>query len=159
LKFWERNLHPTIARPPILKAPRNFAATGQRGGILLTWRADQEASGYEILRSVSGDFSSDNPDRVILTVAGGQFNSFFDGVSGSGSSVTEKRYYRIRALSNSSEGPHGGHSGGSRISGALSGVVSATSIDPSDTATASSTAYDGADNDPTAAERNRWRAF
>lgn len=153
LKFWQRNLHRTISRPPILRAPFNFAVTSQRGGILLSWRPNAEANGYEILRSTNGDFSNEQNNLVTLSVDGSQFASFFDGVSGSGGSVTQKRYYRIRAVSAAGDASD-------PIKGELSGVLSATSIDPSDTGTASVTTRDSfGSGDPIAAQKNRWRAF
>jgi len=154
LKTWERNLRRTVARPPILKPPRNFSATSQRGGIQLSWRPDSEAVGYEIVRSLNGDFSEeDNANIVVLTVIGGSFSSFFDGVSGSGASTAQKRYYRMRSLSSvgsTSSGPSASPDD-APIRGVLTGVVSVTSIDPTDTATASVTARDDFASDPSAA--------
>lgn len=161
LKIWERNAHHAITRPPTLKAPRNFTAISQRGGIQLSWRPDPEASGYEIIRSLNGDFSEENnPDIVTISVNGQQFSSYFDTVGGTGGSVVQKRWYRIRGISGTNEFPHGGTAlSGRLVRGILSGVIWATSIDPSDTVTASTTMRDDWNPDPVAYEKKRWRAF
>lgn len=161
LKTWERNTHGALTRPPLLKPPRNFSATGLRGGIQLSWRADTESSGYDLLRSDSGDFSNPNDAGIVtISLPDNKTTSYFDTVGGTGGSVVEKRWYRIRSRSGGSDSPHGGASvQGPLISGSLSGPVWATSIDPTDTTTTPTVVDDVFAQDPIHRERNRYRSF
>ena len=131
LKTWSMSLRSVTRRPPVLKAPRNFSATSQRGGILLNWAVREGADGYEILRSDTPDFSS----PVILRLAGGRQTAYFDTLGGSATTQTYTKYYKIRATSGTDEQPQS-------VVGALSGIVSNTSIATTDAVTGETTERD-----------------
>jgi len=134
MKKWQTQLNPLLKNPKTPHAPWNFAATRQRGGILLTWTSlsGTDADGYQILRSDNGDFSS----PLVIPVTNAQQNSYFDSLGGStGSTTPITKWYRIRATNGTAQNPHS-------IIGILSGSVTINSIDPTDTSTAASTVRD-----------------
>ena len=138
LKQWSRSLAPLLRRPTTPQAPWRFRVTNQRGGLLLEWDTVSEADGYELLKSSTPDLSV--PEIISLNSA--QANSYFDPVSGSGAGVTGTRYYKLRATAGTETNPHS-------VKGLLTGIVSATSIDPADTATAGGTTFDTTTSDDT----------
>lgn len=139
LKRWEHGLGPLLKRVDTMPAPWRFRVTNQRGGNLLEWEPVTGADGYELLKSADADFDS---GIETISIPSELSNSYFDGLSGSGASVTVKRFYKLRATSGTTQNPHS-------VKGLLTGIVSATSIDPADTATASSVVEDTTTDDGT----------
>lgn len=119
-KIWERTLRPLTQRIPTLKAPWNVAALPKRGGILITWTRLDDADGYEVLRSTTGNF--DEGGYVAINLGSSLHDSYFDALGGSPAT----RYYKVRATSGSVGQPQS-------VKGILSGVVSAASLDVTDT--------------------------
>lgn len=133
LKVWERRLQPLVRRIPAARVPWNFSAEGRRGGVYLTWRETIGADGYEIERAESVDMLT-NPFKILLS---GVLNvAHFDAVSPtSGGTGTVTRYYRIRSTSGSLDRPQ-------EIRGLWSSVISAQTIDPTDTTTTRNPNFD-----------------
>lgn len=132
LKRWQKIIDPSLARPVKLKSPWRFRATRKRGGNLLQWATVTGADGYEILRSDTPDFSS----PLVIPIRSGVQNAYFDPVGGS----PETKSYKIRATSGTLSVPH-------TVKGILSGIVTSTSIDSTDTVTAESTTLDTTTDD------------
>ena len=134
LKRWGQAINPLLKRVDTPAAPYRFRVTNQRGGNLLEWDAVDNVDGYEILKSTSGDFDEGTSFETIA-LRSDQHTSYFDGLSGSGAAVTVQRYYKLRATAGTTQNPH-------VIKGLLTGIVTATTIDPADTATAGGTTED-----------------
>ena len=134
LKRWSQAINPLLKRVDVPHAPYRFRVTNQRGGNLLEWDNVAGADGYEILKSTTGDFD-DGASFETIPLRSDQHTSYFDALSGSGAAVTVTRYYKLRATAGTTQNPHS-------IKGLLTGIVSATTIDPADTATGSTTTED-----------------
>ena len=126
LEQWRQGLNPLVSRPTVPRAPRNFKVTNQRGGNLLEWAAVNGADGYEILKSTSTDFTT----VEIIPLRSPEGTAYFDALSGSGAANTVTRHYKVRATAGTTQNPYS-------VLGKLSGMISSTSIDTTDTATAS----------------------
>lgn len=104
-----------VARPA--PPPFNFKVTPGASSHVLTWAkvqpdsSPQRADGYEILKSLSGDFSS---DLQVIPVRDINQTSYTDPV---GASV--QAHYRIHTTSGTDSQPHS-------VKGTSSGVVKAT---------------------------------
>lgn len=149
LKSWQTKLNPLLNRATTPHAPWNFRASRQRGGILLQWAAiaGADADGYQILRSDNGDFSA----AITISITSVLQNSYFDSLGGTaGGTGPIQKWYRIRATNGTDAAPHS-------VLGILSGVVTTTSIDPTDITTGSSTTYDRSLNDRIQSSANRGR--
>lgn len=134
LKKWQTLINPLLNTPRTPPAPWNFSATRARGGIQLSWAAvgSSSADGYQILRSDNGDFSN----AITISILGANQTSFFDSFpSTTGGTTTIQKWYRIRATNGTLHNPQS-------VLGLLSGVVTSTSIDPTDTTTPATTTYD-----------------
>jgi len=131
LEQWRQGLNPLVNRPATPRAPRNFKVTNQRGGNLLEWAAVSGADGYEVLKSTSTDFT----DPEIIPLRSPEGTAYFDSLSGSGAAVTVTRHYKVRATAGTSTNPHS-------VLGKLTGMISSTSIDAADVATASTVQSD-----------------
>jgi hypothetical protein len=149
LKKWQTQLNPLLKVPKTPHAPWNFAATRQRGGILLSWAAgaQTDVDGYIILRSDNGDFA--NP--VTIPIQSAKQNSYFDPLGGTtGGTAAITKWYRIRATNGTVQNPQS-------ILGILSGAVTTTSIDPTDTVTPATTTRDITTSDTTQSSAGRGR--
>ncbi len=132
LKQFERKLNPLLARARTPKSVWNFKVTTKRGGLLLEWDILSGADGYEIQSSVNADFAS----PVVIPLRNSQQNSYFDALGGGPTT----RFYKIRATAGTIRTPH-------TVKGKLSGIVSGTSIDSTDVATAETTVFDTTTDD------------
>ncbi len=149
IKKWQTKLNPLVKQAKTPVAPFNFAASRQRGGILLTWAVVKGADGYEILRSDDGNFGS----ALTIPVRNGSQTSYFDELGGTtGGTGPITKWYKIRATTGAFSSP-------ASVKGVLSGAVTTSSIDPTDTATASTTTFDGATSDGTRSAASRGRVF
>lgn len=149
LKKWQTQLNPLLTTPRTPQAPWNFSATRARGGIQLQWAAlsNLNADGYQILRSDNGDFS--NP--TIFSILGSQVASYFDSLPATaGATTTIQKWYHIRATNGTQANPQS-------VLGVLSGIVTTTSIDPTDTTTPATITYDQSTTDKTQTSAGRAR--
>lgn len=149
LKKWQTQLNPLLTKVKTPHAPFNFQAASARGGIQLSWKSipGTDADGYQIQRSDSGDFS--NP--TVFTVAGANQATFFDSLGGTaGGTGSITKWYRIRATNGTQANPQS-------VLGILSGIVTNSSIDPTDTSTASTTVFDTSVTDRYQASAGRGR--
>lgn len=151
LAKWRSALRQAVRTALPAPTPFNFQAKGIRGGIQLTWGKVGETKaigqlgetaaagpdGYEILRSLSGDFSS---DLIVIPIRDSKQTQYVDNVGGAVTTCS----YRIRATSGTAEQPHS-------VKGQDSGTVKASSIDSSDTVTVPTTVFDTYTNDATRA--------
>lgn len=139
MQKWRTQLNPLLKNLKTPHAPANFTATSQRGGILLAWApmASQDADGYQILSSPNGDFA--NPQ--VIQINDVRQSNYFDSLGGtSGSTTPITRWYRIRAT-------NGTPTNSQSILGILSGAVTNSSIDPTNTVAPSVTVTDNATTD------------
>lgn len=91
-----------LQRSPVIPAtPANFLATPTPGGVRLTWGAVTApgVDGYEILKSLIGDFS----DTVVIRINNPKQTSYFDPMNAGHSVVT---YYQLRATAGTDNAPH-----------------------------------------------------
>lgn len=127
LKVWERTIVRAIRIPKKPKAPFNFQGTNKRGGVQLSWNTIKGADGYEILRSDSADFSA----PATLPIRSGSQLSYFDSIGGE----AQTKYYKVRATAGTDNAPF-------IVKGLLSGIISVTSIDSTDTTTTEADVFD-----------------
>lgn len=146
IKKWQTKLNPLVQKPRTPIAPYNFSATRQRGGITLSWAKVVGADGYEILRSPNGDFST----ATLIPIRNPSQTGYFDALTTSGGTGPVTMFYRIRATNGTFSQP-------GSAKGILSGIVTISSIDPTDTVTPSSTVYDTATTDKTQTAAGRGR--
>lgn len=150
----------TIALPRTPIAPRNFSATSQRGGILLSWsplvinpgasappssNKISVADGYELLRSDNGSFAPGA--YVSIALRDPSQTSYFDSLGG----AVATKYYRLRATNGTASNPYSIH-------GIFTGTVKQSSIDASDTVTTPTTARDTQTTDATQTRAGAWRS-
>lgn len=137
----------TVTPPP---CPQNFRALGVRGAIRLTWspvnpgitrgqlgQGGIGADGYEILRSLSGDFTS---DLVVIPLRDVNQTQYDDPVGGAATTAS----YRIHATAGTPRQSHA-------VAGPDSGTVRTTSIDATDTTTVGTMVHDKFTTDTTRA--------
>ena len=139
LKKWQTQLNPLLSQVKTPHAPYNFQATRARGGIQLSWKtiAGTDADGYQIQRSDDGNFS--NP--TIFTIAGANQGTFLDSLGGTaGGTGPITKFYRIRATNGTQANPQS-------VFGVLSGTITTSSIDPTDTVTPATTVFDNSVTD------------
>jgi hypothetical protein len=149
LNRWRSTLNRLIrsATPP--PPPFNFQATGIRGAIQLSWAPEQRITGtlgdpggpdgYEILRSETGDFSS---DLAVIRIPNVNQSTYVDSIGGAPRTFS----YRIHATAGTLSQPHSVH-------GMDTGSVRATSLDANDTTTTPVTVRDNYTSDRTRSER------
>lgn len=141
LATWRSKINQSIRTTTPPPPPYNFTATGNRGTIQLTWSAIPAPAvkgqlgqnsggpdGYEILRSLSGDFVS---DLVTIPMRDINQTTYTDSVGGNVTTCS----YRIHTTAGTPAKPHS-------ITGPDSGVVKATSLDSNDTVTVPVTTRD-----------------
>lgn len=134
LANWQNTIKQVLRVPTPPPCPQNFRALPIRGAIRLTWAPVNPAptkgqlgqtgvgsDGYEILRSPSGDFTS---DLTIIPMRDINQTQFDDPVGGAPTTVS----YRIHTTAGTPRQAHA-------VAGPDSGTVKATSIDATDTAT------------------------
>lgn len=138
LEIWRKALKPVVKNIRTPSIPWNFTATNKRGGNLLSWNPVSGSDGYEVLRSDTADFSS---GTTSITVDNGTQSQFFDAIAIQGVTLPTK-YYKLRATAGSVSSPHS-------VKGIYTGIVASTPIDPSDTATASTSTVDTSTTDDT----------
>lgn len=119
LANWKSTIRQTLLIPPTPPCPFNFTATPTATSIVLSWAkvnyiANGKTSasgpdGYEIMKSVSGDFVS---DLIVIPIRDINQTNYTDVITGSCS-------YRIHTTAGTQNKPHG-------IVGPDSGVVLAT---------------------------------
>lgn len=147
LKKWQTKLNPLVAQSGTPVAPYNFAGTRMRGGISLSWTPpSSKVDGFEILRSTNGDFSK----ATVIPIRNALQTSYFDSLTTAGGTGTVTMWYRMRATNGTFSQP-------GAVKGVLTGVVTVTSIDPTDTVTPASTTYDTSTTDKTQAAAGRGR--
>lgn len=146
MKKWQTKLNPLVKQAATPVAPYNFAATRQRGGILLSWAATRASDGYEILRSDNGDFTN----AAIIAIRNPNQISYLDSFATTGGTGAVKKWYRIRATNGTFSQP-------ASAKGVLSGVVTTSSIDPTDTVTVATTTFDTSTTDLTQTSAGRGR--
>lgn len=152
---WQNSITRSLRRPVPPQPPYNFTATNARGGINLTWTpgsltgakrsgqigAPGAPDGFEILKSLSGDFVS---DLTIIPVRDPHASQYFDSLGGNPTTAS----YRIRTTAGTPTSSYAQH-------GPEAGVVRHTSIDASDTVTVPSTKIDNYSSDPVRASASR----
>ena len=119
LANWKTTIRQTLRAPSSPPCPFNFTATPSATSIVLSWAAvnyiangktsEIGPDGYEILKSVSGDFVS---DVIVIPIRDINQTNYTDVLTGSCS-------YRIHTTAGTPSKPHG-------IVGPDSGVVKAT---------------------------------
>lgn len=125
--------------------PLNFQAKGIRGANVLSWSEVQTVStkgilgtvssgpdGYEILKSASGDFTT---DLVVIPIRDPKQTQYIDSVGGDPTKVS----YKIHTTAGTIGQPHS-------VSGPDSGTVTQTSLDSADMS-APTTVFDNWTND------------
>jgi hypothetical protein len=158
---WLNSITRALRRPVPPPPPQNFKATNARGGIQLTWTpanlvATHNAGvisspgapdGYEIVKSLSGNFMS---DVTVIPIRDPAANTYFDSVGG----VPTTASYRIRTTAGTPTSAYSQH-------GPEGGVVKHTSIDSNDTVTVPTSKIDNYTNDAVraTASRGRYGAF
>lgn len=146
LNTWRSKLNQKLRTTTPAPPPYNFTATAIRGAIQLSWSSVATGQavkglgqnsggpdGYEILRSASGDFTS---DLVTIPVRNINQTSYTDSIDGKTTTCS----YRIHTTSGTPANPHS-------ISGPDSGVVKTTSIDATDIVSTPTTVRDQYLND------------
>lgn len=134
---WQQNLKQNLIVPLPAPVPANFTVKSQQGGNYLSWTQMKGADGYEIDKSVTGDFAT---VLQTISITGGQNVAFFDPIQTASGATPTKYYYRIRSTAGTSTQP--------QISkGKSSAVISATAIAPNDTVTAPATIIDTSNYD------------
>lgn len=142
LANWKSTIRQTLLVPSSPPCPFNFAATPTASTIVLSWAkvnyiangktVANGPDGYEILKSVSGDFVS---DLVVIPIRDINQTNYTDTLTGTAS-------YRIHTTAGTNNKPHS-------IAGPDSGVVS--------TSTGGSAATDTFTNDQTRARASKGR--
>jgi hypothetical protein len=120
---WQSQIAANVRNVAPQATPQNFSVTNSPGTLTLKWGQvlnSSGADGYEILKSVSGNFKT---DLQVIPIGHVNQTSYTDAVGGS-----TKCSYRIRTTSGTPQTPQSAR-------GPESGVVAHTSLATTSTAT------------------------